>query len=46
MGVAIDMVLLAENEDGMRSMIESLEGYIDKKSLVINIGKTKIMRFR
>lgn len=39
------MVLIAENEDEMKSMLERLEGYIDRKGLKINVGKTKIMRF-
>lgn len=39
------MVLIAENEDEMKSMLERLEGYIDRKRLKINVGKTKIMRF-
>lgn len=28
---ADDVVLIAEEEDGMRSMIERLEGYLEKK---------------
>ncbi|XP_071582157.1 uncharacterized protein [Temnothorax nylanderi] len=40
------MVLLAEGEDKMRSMIERLERYLDKKRLELNAQKTKIMRFR
>ena len=38
--------MLAEEEDEMRSMMERLEGYLDKKGLELNAGKTKIMRFR
>lgn len=38
--------LLAENEDEMRSMIERLEGYLERKKMELNTGKTKIMRFR
>ena len=38
--------MLAEEEDEMRSMIERLEGYLDKKGLELNIEKIKIMRFR
>lgn len=30
----------------MRSMIERLEGYIDRKCLEINVEKTKIIGFR
>lgn len=43
---ADDMVLLAEEEDEMRSMMERLERYLDKKGLELNTDKTKIMRFR
>lgn len=39
------MVLIAENEDEMKSMLERLEGYIDRKGLKINVGMTKIRRF-
>jgi len=40
------MVLLAEGEEEMRSMIERLESYLDKKRLELNAEKTKIMKFR
>ncbi|KMQ90410.1 rna-directed dna polymerase from mobile element jockey-like protein [Lasius niger] len=43
---ANDMVLLSEGEDEMRSMIERLEAYLDRKRLELNPSKTKIMRFR
>jgi len=43
---ADDLVLLAEGEDEMRSMVERLEGYMDRKGLEVNVGKTKILRFR
>lgn len=43
---ADDMVLLVEEEGGMRSMIERLERYLDKKRLELNVEKTKIVRFR
>lgn len=39
------MVLIPENEDEMKSMLERLEGYIDRKGLKINVGMTKIRRF-
>lgn len=42
---ADDIVLMAEREDEMRSMLERLEGYLDKKRLKLNLEKTKIMRF-
>jgi len=41
---ADDMVLLAEGKEKMRSMIERLERYLDKKRLELNVKKTKIMR--
>lgn len=40
------MVLSAKNENDMRSMIERLETYLDKKHLKFNADKTKIMRFK
>jgi len=43
---ADDVVMLAEREDDMRSMIERLEGYLERKKLVLNVDKTKVMRFR
>lgn len=43
---ADDIVLLAEEEDEMRSMIVRLEGYLERKKLELNPEKTKIMRFR
>lgn len=42
---ADDMVLIAEKEEEMKSMLERLEGYIDRKGLEINVEKTKIVRF-
>lgn len=36
------MVLIAENENEMKNMLERLEGYIDRKGLKINVGMTKI----
>jgi len=43
---ADDIVLLAEEEDEMRSMIVRLEDYLERKGLELNVEKTKIMRFR
>lgn len=43
---ADDMVLLAENEGEMRSLLERLEEYLDRKRLVLNDNKTKIVRFK
>jgi len=41
-----DIVLLSEDEGGLRSMISRLEDYLEKKRLELNVDKTKIMRFR
>lgn len=46
LGYADDIVLLAEDENEMKSMIGRLEEYVEKKKLEVNIDKTKIMRFR
>jgi len=43
---ADDIVLLAEEEDEMRSMIGRLEEYMERKGLELNVGKTKVMRFK
>lgn len=43
---ADDIVLIAEDEEEMRSMIERLEGYMERKRLEVNTEKTKIIRFR
>lgn len=43
---ADDIVLLAEEEDGMRSMLEKMEEYLEREKLELNVGKTIIMRFR
>jgi len=43
---ADDIVLLSEDEGGLRSMISRLEDYLEKKRLELNVDKTKIMRFR
>ncbi|XP_071572942.1 uncharacterized protein [Temnothorax nylanderi] len=43
---ADDVVLIAEDEDQMRSMLERLEGYLGRKRLELNVEKTKIMRFK
>jgi len=41
-----DIVLMADKEEKMGSMIERLEKYLEGKGLELNVGKTKIMRFR
>jgi hypothetical protein len=43
---ADDIMLLSEDEEGMRSMIGRLDEYLEKKKLELNVDKTKIMRFR
>jgi len=43
---ADDMVLLAEEEGEMRSMLERLERYLDRKGLELNAEKSKVLRFR
>lgn len=39
------MVLIVESEDEIKSMLERLEGYINRKGLKINVGMAKIRRF-
>lgn len=43
---ADDVVLMAKREKEIKSMMEKLEGYLDRKRLVLNVGKTKVIRFR
>jgi len=43
---ADDVVLMAEKEEEMRSMMQRLEGYLERKKLELNPNKTKIMRCR
>lgn len=38
---ADDLVLIAEDEDQLRSMIERLETYLDEKNLVLNCREIK-----
>lgn len=45
MTYADDMVLLIE-EEGMRSMMERVKGYLNRKGMELNTGETKTMRFR
>lgn len=40
-----DMMLLADEEDGMRCMIAKLERYLEEKGLELNVEKFKILRF-
>lgn len=38
---ADDLVLIAEDEDQLRSIIERLETYLDEKNLVLNCREIK-----
>lgn len=40
------IVLLTENEEEMKRMLERLKGYLDGKRLELNVRKTKILKFR
>lgn len=44
MSYADDIVLLTEDEEGMRSIIGRLEKYLERKGLELNTNKTKIIR--
>lgn len=39
-----DIVLLTEDEEGMRSIIGRLEKYLERKELELNTNKTKVIR--
>lgn len=43
---ANDIVLLAEEEGSMRSLLKRLDNYLDRKGLQLNTEKTKVVRFR
>lgn len=43
---ADDMEVMAEEEEELRGMIERIERYLDRKRLEVNVGKTKIIRFK
>ena len=43
---ADDLVLIAEEESGMRLMMAELEKYLEEKDLVLNAEKSKIMKFK
>lgn len=43
---ADDLIILAEEEEGMSRLLKRLERYCDEKGLVVNTGKTKRIRFR
>lgn len=39
---ADDVVLLADEKEELRSMLDKMEEYLDKKRLEINVEKTKV----
>lgn len=41
-----DVALIAEEEGEMKSMMWRLEEHLEKKRLVLNVKKTKIIRFK
>jgi len=43
---ADDVVLMTKEEEKIRSIMERLERYIERKRLELNTRKTKILRFR
>jgi len=43
---ADNIVLIAEGKDETRSMMERLEKYLEKKKVMLNPDKTKIVKFR
>ena len=43
---ADDVVLMAEDEEGMKGMMARLERYAERKGLEVNAGKSKVMRFK
>jgi len=43
---ADDIVMIAEEEQDMRAMMNRLERYLERKGMKLNEEKTKVMRFR
>ena len=43
---ADDVMLLANNDTGMREMLKRFRKYIEKKGLELNVEKLKVMEFR
>lgn len=43
---ADDIVLLAEEKERMRCMVRTMEEYLRKKGMELNVGKSKIVRFK
>lgn len=46
LGYADNLVLLTEEEEGMRWLLKRLEKYCEENGLEVNTRKTKIIRFR
>lgn len=46
LGYADDLVISAEGEEEMKWILKRLEGYLERKGLVLNTEKAKIIRFR
>lgn len=38
--------MVLEEEREMKSILERLERYLDRKGLELNVGKTKVLKFR
>ncbi|KMQ87684.1 hypothetical protein RF55_12970 [Lasius niger] len=43
---ADDIVVMAEEEQGMKALVSRMERYLDRKGLELNVEKTKMTRFR
>ena len=43
---AVDIVLLAETEEDLQSLIELLQQWCDEKKMKVNLDKTKVVHFR
>lgn len=41
-----DVVLIVEDENGMRLMLHEFAGYVREKDSCVNVEKTKLVRFR
>jgi len=45
LGYADDIIIMTEEEEGMRWLLRKLERYLDRKGLMLNVEKTKIIKF-
>ena len=43
---ADDVILLANNEAGMKEMVRRFRRYMERKGLELNVRKSKMMKFR